>query len=132
MSHDLIKKQIAFIEACGRIVLPPYICKTMDWEPGMDIVATKVGGILVLQPAVRPKCCICGADLRVKKLLHTFICQNCIECAEKSTIYEHSIKVWEGRDDYEDECVEEIGELCDYGYDDENEVDYDSDEFMRN
>ena len=118
MSHDLIKKQIAFIEACGRIVLPPYICKTMDWEPGMDIVATKVGGILVLQPAVRPKCCICGADLRVKKLLHTF--------------NEHSIKVWEGRDDYEDECAEEIGELCDYGYDDENEVDYDSDEFMRN
>ena len=85
-----------------------------------------------MQPAVRPKCCICGADLRVKKLLHTFICQNCIECAEKSTIYEHSIKVWEGRDDYEDECAEEIGELCDYGYDDENEVDYDSDEFMRN
>lgn len=98
----------------------------------MDIVATKVGGVLVLQPSVRPKCCVCGADLRVKKLLHTYICQDCIGQGDKYLIWKKTAKVWDEGEGYEDECVEEIGELCDYGYDDENEEDYDSDEFMRN
>lgn len=132
MSHDLIKKKIASIEACGRIVLPPYVCKTMEWEPGMDIIGTKVNGILILQPAVRPKCCVCLSELRVQKIRDLYICAYCLEHADKSVINEHTLKVWDQGEGYEDECVEEIGEFCDYGYEVENEEDYDSDEFMRN
>ena len=98
----------------------------------MDIIGTKVNGILVLQPAVQPRCCVCQSVLHVKKVRDTFICQKCIECAEKSSVYEPTVKIWDGGEGYEDECVEECGEFCDYGYEIENERDYDSDEFMRN
>lgn len=132
MSHDLVKKQIASVKDSGQIILPSYVCEAMGWEPGTDIVGTKVSGILVLQPAVQPKCCICQSVLRVKKVRDTFICQDCIENAEKNSLYECKFKVWDQGDGYEDECVEECGEFCDYGYYEDNEEDYDSDEFMRN
>lgn len=98
----------------------------------MDIIGTKVNGILVLQPAVQPKCCICQSVSRVQKLRDLYICENCLENADKRLICSHTLKVWEEGEGYEDECVEELGEFRDYGHEVENEEDYDSDEFMRN
>lgn len=130
MNHKFEEKRVTRIEYSGHMILPTYVSEAMGWEPGTEIMGTKVDGMLILQQ-FQPRCCVCQSVLHVKKVHHTFICEKCIACAEKSTIYEHCVKVWDEGEGYEDECVEEIGELCDYGYDDENEEDYDSDEFMR-
>ncbi|MCI8611621.1 MAG: hypothetical protein HFE66_06865 [Clostridiales bacterium] len=138
MEQNLEETYLAAVGPYGHIALSPQVSRIMDWEPGMEIMGTKVDGMLILQP-FQPRCCICGSVLHVKEVGNLFLCQKCIQRADQAPCYsgmdaarENTPFPEEYEEDLEDACAEECGALQDCGYPNENDEDYDSDIFMRN
>ena len=48
MNHKFEEKRIMRIESSGQMILPTYVSEAMGWEPGTEIMGTKVDGMLIL------------------------------------------------------------------------------------
>lgn len=132
MDEKFEEKYLATVGPYGHIALTPLASRVMEWEPGTEIMGTKVDGMLILQP-YQPRCCICGSVLQVKAVGDLFLCQKCIQRANQAPCYtgmDPSLPE-EYEEDLEDICVEDSLEFRDYGHPVENDLDYDSDLFMR-
>lgn len=88
LEDNLKEKRLAVVGNNGYIELSPDVSETMDWEPGTEIMGSKVDGMLILEP-YRPRCAICGYAFQVKEVRGGFLCQNCIDKAKKNPFYDY-------------------------------------------
>ena len=88
LEESMKEKRLAIVESTGYIELSPDVSETMEWEPGTEIMGTKVDGLLILEP-FRPRCKICDSAFRVKEVRGEFLCEDCINRAKKNSFYEY-------------------------------------------
>ena len=50
LENSMKEKRLAVVEHNGYIELSPDISETMDWEPGTELMGSKVDGMLILEP----------------------------------------------------------------------------------
>lgn len=88
----LYEKPIAKVETFGHIELAPRVSEVMGWKPWTELMGSKVDGLLILQQ-FRPRCCICGSIQQIKEVRDMFLCQGCIDEAEKKSYYSNVRKI---------------------------------------
>lgn len=88
LEENMNEKRLAIVSPTGHIILSPDISETMEWEPGTEIMGSKVDGLLILEP-FRPRCTICDSVFRVKEVRDGFLCQDCINKAKKNSYYKY-------------------------------------------
>ena len=92
LENSMKEKRLAVVEHNGYIELSPDISETMDWEPGTELMGSKVDGMVILEP-FRPKCCICGSTEQIKDVRDMFLCQRCIDAADEQAYYPYKGKI---------------------------------------
>ncbi len=88
LEYSMKEKRLAVVEHNGYIELSPDISETMDWEPGTELMGSKVDGMLILEP-FRPRCVICDSVFQTKEVRGKFLCQSCIDKAKKKSFYKY-------------------------------------------
>ena len=77
---------LAEVETFGHVELAPQVGERMGWQPGTELMGSKVGELLILRQ-FRPKCCICGSKEMLKEIRDVFLCQRCIDAADAQPFY---------------------------------------------
>ena len=70
--EELNETRVACVYSHGEITFPSYVTEIMGWEPGTEVMVSKVDGMLIVQP-FRSRCSFCGSMVDVKEVSDKFI-----------------------------------------------------------